>query len=121
MRREALQIDGGRGDDELEVWPTRQEASKVPQQEVDIEATLVGLVDDQAIVGAKLRVPLRFRQKNPVGHELDAGVLAHDVVKARLEPHRFPEGHGELLGEAPGHGARGEAPGLGMTNAPGNP
>ena len=61
VRRKALQIDGGRSDDELEIGTPGQQPREVPQKEVDIQAALMGLIDDQAIIGTKLRVPLRFR------------------------------------------------------------
>ena len=49
--REAGRVDGGRGDDHLEVGPLRQQLVEVAEQEVDVEAALVGLVDDEDVVG----------------------------------------------------------------------
>jgi len=53
--REAFGVDGGRRDDELEVRPARQQLAQIAQQEVDVEAALVRLVDDHRVVGAQLR------------------------------------------------------------------
>ena len=42
----------GRGDDHLQVGPARQDLPQVAEQEVDVQAALVRLVDDQRVVGA---------------------------------------------------------------------
>ena len=54
--REALGIDRGRGHDHLELGTRGDEALHVPQQEIDVEAALVRLVDDDRVVGAQLAV-----------------------------------------------------------------
>ena len=43
-------VDGRRGDDQLEVRAPGQQPLEVAEQEVDVEAALVGLVDDQRVV-----------------------------------------------------------------------
>jgi hypothetical protein len=50
--REAFRIDGGRGHHDLQVGPPRQQLAQVTEQEVDVEAALVRLVDDDRVVGA---------------------------------------------------------------------
>ncbi len=47
---EPFGVDGGRGDDELEVGPARQQLLEVAEQEVDVQAALVRLVDDDRVV-----------------------------------------------------------------------
>jgi hypothetical protein len=47
----AVGVDGGRGDDHLQVGPARQDLAQVAQQEVDVQAALVRLVDDERVVG----------------------------------------------------------------------
>jgi hypothetical protein len=49
---EALGVDGGRGDDQLQIRPLRQQLFQVAEQEVDVEAAFVRLVDDDRVVGA---------------------------------------------------------------------
>ncbi len=71
--RKALRIDGGRGDDHLQIGPTRQQLAQVAQQKVNVQAALVGLVNDDGVVGPQQRVGLGFGQQNAVGHELDRG------------------------------------------------
>ena len=55
MPREALGVERGRRDDHLEVGPRAQQLPQVAQQEVDVEAALVRLVDDDRVVGGELR------------------------------------------------------------------
>jgi hypothetical protein len=72
--RKAVRIDGGRGHDDLQVRPARQDLAQVAQQEVDVQAALVRLVDDDGVVGLEQRVGLRLGQQDAVGHQLDGGV-----------------------------------------------
>ena len=50
MLGEALRVDRGRGDDDLEVGAGGQQPLEVAEDEVDVQAALVGLVDDQGVV-----------------------------------------------------------------------
>src|SRR5882757_2413801 len=56
MLREPLRVDRGRSNDHLEVRPARQQPFQVAENEVDVEAALVRLVDDQRVVLAELAV-----------------------------------------------------------------
>ena len=69
--REALGVDRRRGDDHLQVGPARQDLAQVAEQEVDVQAALVRLVDDDRVVGAQQRVALRLGEQDAVGHQLD--------------------------------------------------
>ncbi len=71
--RKAIGVDRGRGDDHLQIGPARQDLAQVAEQEVDVQAALVRLVDDQRVVGAQQRVALRLGEQDAVGHQLDAG------------------------------------------------
>src|SRR3546814_19734881 len=62
---EALGVDGGRGDDHLQVAAPLQQLLQVAEQEIDVEAALVGLVDDDGVVG---RQPARSEERR-VGKE----------------------------------------------------
>ena len=94
---EALGVDGGRGDDDLEVGALGQQTRQVAQDEVDVEAALVGLVHDDRVIAAQLGVGLDLRQQDAVGHELDQGVLAdllgetHLVADDAVTPDRGPQ------------------------------
>ena len=50
MTGKALYIDSSRGNDQLEVGPSRQNPLQITQQKVNIEAALVRLVNDDRIV-----------------------------------------------------------------------
>jgi hypothetical protein len=65
MLREALGIERGRGDDHLEIRPLRQQLAQVAEQEIDVEAALVRLVDDQRVVGRQQRVALVSASRMP--------------------------------------------------------
>src|SRR3546814_5902201 len=47
---EARGVDGGRGDDHLQVAAPLQQLLQVAEQEIDVETALVGLVDDDGVV-----------------------------------------------------------------------
>ena len=69
MAGEARCVDGRRRDDHLEVRSLGQESPEVPEDEVDVEAALVRLVDDQRVVAAQLPVPLQLGEQDAVGHD----------------------------------------------------
>src|ERR687897_507458 len=50
---EALGVDRRRRDQYLEVGAAGEEPREVPEDEVDVEAALVGLVDDERVVAAQ--------------------------------------------------------------------
>ena len=71
VAREALGVDRRRRDDHLQVRPLRQDPGEVAEQEVDVEAALVRLVDDDRVVAAQQPVVLGLGQQQAVGHEPD--------------------------------------------------
>src|SRR5699024_11905078 len=79
---ERVRIDSGGGDDDLEVRPTRKYLPQVSEQEVDVEAAFVRLVDDDRVVGAEEPVPSDLGEQQAVRHDLDGGVRSGAVVKA---------------------------------------
>ncbi len=109
---EALGVDGGRGDDQLEVGPPGEEAGEVAEEEVDVQAALVGLVDDDRVVAAQHPVALQLGEQDAVGHELHLGVLADLVGEAHGVADPVAQLGAQLLGDAGRHGAGGQAPGL---------
>ena len=116
MLREALGVDGGGGDDELEVGPLRQQLPHVAEQEVDVEAALVGLVDDQRVVGGQEAVGLGLGEQDAVRHDLHVRVVADPVLEADLVTDHRAERGAEFLGHAGRHGARGDAARLGVAD-----
>ena len=84
MRGEALGIDRRRSDDDLEVAALLQQLLEVAEQEVDVEAALVRLVDEDGVVLRQPAVGLDLREQDAVGHELDRGLLADVLGEAHL-------------------------------------
>ena len=115
-----LRVDGGRGDDDFQVGPPGQDLLQVAEQEVDVEAALVRLVDDDRVVGAKEAVVLGFRQQDAVGHQLDVAVRAGMVGKAHLVADDLAERALQFLRDARGHGAGGDAARLGVADQAGD-
>ncbi len=99
---ETIRIDGGRGDHHLQIWPLGQDLLEVAQQEVNVQAALVGLVNDQRVVGFEQRIGLRLSQQNTVGHQLDRGIFLQRVLKTHLVAHQIAQRGVQLFGNALG-------------------
>ena len=98
--REALGVDGGRRDDDLELGPAGEQLLEVPEQEVDRQRPLVRLVDDDRVVLLQVAVAVDLVEEDPVSHELDAGVFAHFVGEPHLVADERAELGAKLLGDA---------------------
>ncbi len=120
MAGEAFGVDGGRGDDDLQVPALAQQLLEVAQQEVDVEAALVGFVDDDGVVGRQPAVARDLGQQDAVGHELDAGVVADLVGEAHLVSDRVADTGLEFLRHPSRHRARGDPARLGAANHAGD-
>ncbi len=79
------------------------------EQEVDVEAALVRLVDDQRVVGAEERIALRLGEQDAVGHQLDAGSRREAVLETNLEADHLAERGLQLLGDPACDGGCGDA------------
>ena len=120
MLREARGVQRGRSDDELEIGPSLQQALQITQQEIDVEAALVCLVQHQRVVRRQGAITLGLGQQDAVGHELDQRTLAHLLVEAHLETDQRADLGVQLLSHAPRHRARGQAPWLRATDHAGH-
>ena len=118
--REAFWVDRRGGDDQFEIRALWQQILQIPQEEVDVQAAFVSLIDDDRVVLAEEPVALNLVEQHTVGHELDRGVLAGLIVEADLitdQGIRFIRAGAELLCDAVCHAAGGDAPGLGVSDA----
>ena len=117
---EAFRVDRRRGDDHLEVGAARQELPEVAEDEVDVQAALVGLVDDQRVVPGQVAVAGDLVEEDAVGHDLDEGVVAGLVG----EPDLVADGGAELgagfLGDTLGDSAGGDPSWLGVADLAGD-
>ena len=116
--REPLGVERCRGDDELQIGPARQQLLHVAEEEVDVQAALMRLVDDQRVVLRERRVALGLGEQDAVGHQLDVARRTRTVGEADLEPDRAAELGLQLVGNARGGGARRDASRLGMADQP---
>src|SRR5690606_5376902 len=93
-----------------------QDLLEAAEDEVDVEAALVGLVDDDRVVGAQEPVVLELGEEDAVGHELDEAGVGDLVGEADLPAHGLSQRGAELLGDALGDGAGGDPAGLGVAD-----
>jgi len=123
MLGEAFRVDGRRGDDQAEVRPAPEQALHHAQQEVDVEAALVGLVDDQRVVAQQVTIVLQLGEQETVGHHRHARIGAGLVGEAHL----VADGGTafatllafiKLLGQPAGDVACGDPARLGVTDQP---
>ena len=66
--RESHRVDGGRGNDHLQVRALGQEVLQVSQEKINIERSLMGLIDDDGLVFGEGRIPLHLGEEHAVGH-----------------------------------------------------
>ena len=100
---EPLRVNGGRGHDDFEVWPPGENFLQVAEQEINVQTSLMGLIDDDGVIGLQERVALRLRQEYPVRHEFDGGLRAELIVKAHFVAHDLAQGGAKLLRDALGN------------------
>jgi hypothetical protein len=113
---EALRLDRRGRDDQLEVGAAWQQLLQVAEDEVDVEAPLVRLIDDQRVVPEQRSVVLDLGEQDAVRHHLDHGVVADLIGEAHLVADRRAQRRVQLLGDALGDRARGYPARLGVAD-----
>ena len=116
VRRETFQVDGRRGDNHLEIRALGQNGLEVTQQKIDVQAALVGLIDDQRVVAVEVTVVLGFSQQNAVSHQLDQRALGGLIGKTHLITNQLAERRLQLFGNARGHAAGRQPARLGVAD-----
>ena len=111
---EPLGVDRRRGDDHLEVWSAGEQLPEVTEDEVDVEAALMRLVDDQGVVAGQIAVALQLVQQDAVRHQLDQRTVADLVGEPDREPDRLAQLGAEFLRDPLGNGPRRQPPRLGV-------
>ena len=96
-------VEGGGGDDHLEVMAADQDALEDAEEKIHVEGTFVGLVDDDHVVGPEQRIGTGLGEQHAVGHELDARAVRHAPPVAVLEPDESAHLDAEFGGDALGH------------------
>ena len=118
MLGETLQIDGRRGDDQLQIRATRQQGLQVAEQEVDVEATFMRLVDDDGVVLFQKAVVLGFGEQDAVGHQLDQRAVLALILETHLITDQLAQRRTDLLGHPSRHTTRRQAARLGVADQP---
>lgn len=117
MLGELLSLEARRGDDQPQLWPTRKQAVQMAQEEVDVEAALMRLIQNDGVVGLKTWVGLNLSEQHAVGHELDGDAWPGFVCKPNLVAHLgigLTEHRAEFLCHPSGHRGGRQTPRLGM-------
>ena len=114
MLAEAGRVDRRARDDELEVRTPGQQLLEEAEQEVDVQAALVGLVDDDRVVAAQQPVALDLGEQQAVGDEPHQRLLPGLVVEAHAVADGAAERDLELVGDPLRDGACGDPPRLGV-------
>ena len=109
---EPLGVDGRRGDDHLEVGAAGEEPLEVTEDEVDVQAALVRLVDDERVVAGQVAIALQLVEQDAVGHQLDQRTVADLVGEPDREADRLAQLGAELLRDPLRHRPRREPPRL---------
>ena len=112
MLGKAVRVDGGRGDDDLQVGALGQDFLQITQQEINVQTSLMGLIDDDRVIGIQQGVALGLGQQNTIGHEFDRGLGTELVVEPDLVAHHIAQGGVQFLGNALGHRGRSNSSGL---------
>ena len=85
IARKTLRVDSCRGDDNFQFRAFGQQLFKITNQKIDIQAALVGLIDNDGIVLIQKTVLLHFCQQHTVGHQFYQTVVADLIRKANFK------------------------------------
>ena len=107
-------INSGRGNDQFQVRPFGQQLFKIAQEKINIQASFMGLVNDDGVVALEQAVSSGFGQQNAVGHEFDSGAFPGPVLKADRGTNQIRSF--EFLGHPFGHGDRSQTARLGAAD-----
>ena len=101
MIRETFRINRCGGNDDFQILALVQQALQVTQQEVDVEAALMRLIDDDRVVSLEQRIMLRLGEQNAVRHQLDQRIGRGAILKTHLDADPFADTCVELFGHTP--------------------
>ena len=123
-RREVLskssRVNRGRGDDHLEVGPLGQQLFEIAEDEVDVQAAFVRLVDNQRVIPPQHPITLDLGQQDAVRHHLDPRPLAHLIRESDGVTNVVADLRSEFISNALADRAGSHAAGLGVPDQAGN-
>ena len=108
MLLELHRIDGGGRDDEFQIASFRQQRGQIAEQEVDVQAALMRLVDDDRVVLHELGIALDLRQQDTVGHDAQPCLRRAFVGEPHLIADFLAQLHAHFAGDSLGDGTCGE-------------
>ena len=109
---ERLGVDGGGGDEQLEVGPLFQQAHEIAEEEVDVQGTFVRFIENEHGIVPQHGIALDLGQQDAVRHELDARVAAGVVAEAHLAADFAAPGNIEFFRHAFGYAHGSDTPRL---------
>ena len=109
---EARGVDRCRRHDQLQIRAPWQQLPQVAEQEIDVEASLVGFVDDQRVVARQHPIVLNLGEQDAVGHHLDQCGVTDAVREADGVANRSAEFGAEFSGNPLGDRTCRESPRL---------
>ena len=115
---ETLRVDRRTRDDQLEIRTPRQDAMQAPEQKVDVERTLVRLVDDHRVVAAQERIATDLGKQQTIRDQTDQCVLRAPIVKPDGVPDGAAKRDIEFIRDPLCHGPRRDSSRLGVSNGP---
>ena len=118
---ETFRVDRGRGNDDLEIRAAWEQALEVAEDEVDVEAALVRLVDDERVVAEQLPVAGHLGEQDAVRHHLDQRAVAGGVGEPDLVADRGAQLGAELARDPLRDRAGRDPARLGVPDLPGHP
>ena len=118
MRGKTCGINGGRGDQQLEVITARplEQTFEITEQKVDIEAAFVRFIDDDRVVLPQQRIGLGFGKQDAVGHQLDLRAARNLLVEADLVADILAKWRAEFFSDSPRDTGGRQAARLGVTD-----
>jgi len=111
-------VDRGRGDHDLKVGSPVTKTAQMTEQEVDVQRSLVSLVDDHRVVLAEQRVALHFGEQHAVRQKFNHGGRRRAIVETHLAADLPPPSDTHFFCHATGNGQGGYPTRLGTGNAP---
>mmetsp|Transcript_6507 Transcript_6507/g.18711 ORF Transcript_6507/g.18711 Transcript_6507/m.18711 type:complete len:883 (-) Transcript_6507:1046-3694(-) len=115
---ELLGVQGGAGDEELDVGPEASNVLDQAEQNVRVQRALVGLVHHHHAVGCQVRLAQELSQQHAIRHVLEHRFLRRAVLEADGVPHLLPQLAPHLLGNTGRDRHSSDAAGLCASDAP---
>ncbi|OPZ72456.1 MAG: hypothetical protein BWY82_01406 [Verrucomicrobia bacterium ADurb.Bin474] len=95
--RKPGRIDGRGSDHNLQIRPFVTDLDEMTEDEIDVDATFVGFVDDQSRISPEHGIPLHLVEQDPIRHNLDSGLTIGFIRKSNPAAHPFSRHRPQLF------------------------